>query len=99
MTTITTRILRPDSKGRISVGAFIENGLSGFRVSVDELHRIILEPLIEKPRYPHSKMKGCDLKTLLENNKSLSPEEAENLADDLDHIRRQQTLVRNAWES
>ncbi len=98
MTTMTARILRPDSKGRIGIGAFIEKGLSGFRVSMDELHRIILEPLIEKPRYPQSKVKGRDLQALF-HTKTLTPAEAEDFATDLDQIRRQQTPVKNKWES
>jgi len=42
------RTLRPDSKGRITLGALSE-GVSGFKVSVDIRHRIILEPLVEIP--------------------------------------------------
>ena len=42
------RTLRPDSKGRITLGSLSE-GVSGFRVSVDFQHRIILEPLVEIP--------------------------------------------------
>jgi hypothetical protein len=40
------RTLRPDSKGRITLGS-LSDGISGFRVSVDAQHRIILEPLVE----------------------------------------------------
>lgn len=42
------RTLRPDSKGRVTLGSLSE-GVSGFRVSVDLQHRIILEPLVEIP--------------------------------------------------
>ncbi len=42
------RTLRPDSKGRITLGA-LSDGISGFKVTVDDERRIILEPLIEIP--------------------------------------------------
>jgi len=42
------RTLRPDNKGRISLGRLSE-GISGFKVTIDEGHRIILEPLVEIP--------------------------------------------------
>jgi|GEM_PF-3148470 len=38
--------LRPDSKGRITLGKLAQ-GVSGFNVKVDAQHRIILEPLVE----------------------------------------------------
>ena len=44
------RTVRPDSKGRITLGA-LSNGVSGFRLSVDPQHRIILEPLVEIPAH------------------------------------------------
>jgi hypothetical protein len=42
------RTLRPDSKGRISLG-HLASSVSGFKMAVDEQHRIILEPLVEIP--------------------------------------------------
>jgi len=42
------RILRPDSKGRITLGALAAD-ISGFAVTVTKDHRIILDPLIEIP--------------------------------------------------
>jgi len=44
------RTLRPDAKGRISLGSLSE-GVSGFKVTVDKQHRIILEPLVEIPAH------------------------------------------------
>jgi hypothetical protein len=44
------RILRPDSKGRITLGVLSE-GMSGFKLTVDSQHRIILEPLMEIPAH------------------------------------------------
>lgn len=49
MTAATLKTLRPDSKGRISIGFFIQKGVSGFHAHVDKNHRIILEPLAEIP--------------------------------------------------
>jgi len=40
--------LRPDSKGRITLGK-LAIGISGFSVEVDMKNRIILEPLVEIP--------------------------------------------------
>ena len=40
------RTLRPDSKGRITLGS-LSDGVSGFRMTIDTQHRIILEPLVE----------------------------------------------------
>lgn len=42
------RILRPDSKGRITLGD-LAKGVSGFRVHVDDQQRIVLEPYVEIP--------------------------------------------------
>lgn len=42
------KILRPDSKGRITLGNLAE-GISGFSVSCDKDHKIILEPYVEIP--------------------------------------------------
>lgn len=40
--------IKPDVKGRIYLGKLAE-GVSGFTVTVDKHHRIILEPLVEIP--------------------------------------------------
>jgi len=42
------KTLRPDSKGRITLGKLSE-GVSGFKMTVDKQERIILEPLVEIP--------------------------------------------------
>lgn len=42
------KVVRPDSKGRITLGE-LANGISSFRVSQDKNHRIILDPFIEIP--------------------------------------------------
>lgn len=41
-------IVRPDSKGRITLGA-LAKGVSSFRVHVDAQQRIVLEPFAEIP--------------------------------------------------
>jgi hypothetical protein len=41
-------VLRPDSKGRITLGKLAQ-GISGFHVEQDEEGRIILEPCVEIP--------------------------------------------------
>jgi len=40
--------LRPDAKGRITLGA-LADGVSSFRATVDSAGRIILEPFAEVP--------------------------------------------------
>ena len=40
--------LRPDAKGRITLGAWVK-GVSSLRVTRDKHHRIILEPFTEIP--------------------------------------------------
>jgi len=42
------KVLRPDSKGRITLGKLAQ-GVSSFRVSIDNRQRIILEPYSEIP--------------------------------------------------
>ena len=42
------KILRPDAKGRVTLGALAE-GVSGFAVTVRSDHKIILEPYAEIP--------------------------------------------------
>ena len=49
MRTIASKTIRPDSKGRICIGMFIANDVTGFRAHVDKKHRIILEPFAEIP--------------------------------------------------
>jgi hypothetical protein len=44
------KTLRPDSKGRITLGC-LSDGVSGFKMTVDRNHRIILEPLVEIPAH------------------------------------------------
>jgi hypothetical protein len=41
-------IVRPDSKGRIALGAFAK-GVSSFRVHKEESGRVVLEPFVEIP--------------------------------------------------
>lgn len=43
-----SRHIKPDMKGRIYLGKLTE-GVSGFAVTVDKHHRIILDPLVEIP--------------------------------------------------
>jgi hypothetical protein len=50
MQTQPLRTVRPDAKGRITLGKFAE-GVSGFNVSLDRDNRIILEPLVEIPAH------------------------------------------------
>lgn len=45
---MTLRMVRPDSKGRITLGRLAE-GVSGFSVTETEDHKIILEPYTEIP--------------------------------------------------
>ena len=42
------QILRPDTKGRISLGKYAQ-GISSFHVVIDLQNRIILEPHVEIP--------------------------------------------------
>jgi hypothetical protein len=42
------KMLRPDSKGRITLG-HLADGVSGFSMQVTEDHKIILEPYTEIP--------------------------------------------------
>ncbi len=45
---LSEKVLRPDSKGRISLGK-LARGVSSFRVTVDDCQRIVLEPYAEVP--------------------------------------------------
>ena len=53
--------IKPDTKGRIYLGKLTE-GVSGFAVTVDKHHRIILDPLVEIP---------ASEKSLIENKEAL----------------------------
>ena len=44
----STKVLRPDSKGRISLGK-LARGVSSFRATIDDQQRIVLEPYAEVP--------------------------------------------------
>ena len=48
MSNSQTQTVRPDSKGRISLGTF-SKGVSGYRVHKEKDGRLILEPLAEIP--------------------------------------------------
>jgi len=65
---ILTRKVRPDSKGRITLGALAKD-VSGYQVSVEENGRVILEPLVEIPAqekwvFENPKVKAALLKGL-----------------------------------
>lgn len=45
---MTTAVLRPDTKGRISLGK-LAYGVSGFAINADDPHHIVLTPLVEIP--------------------------------------------------
>lgn len=57
-----SKMLRPDAKGRITLGPLAE-GVSGFSVTVTEDHKIVLEPFSEIPTRE---------KWLYENKKALA---------------------------
>jgi hypothetical protein len=48
MLNVTPKTLRPDTKGRVTLGKLAE-GISSFQVSVDQQNRIILMPFVEIP--------------------------------------------------
>lgn len=48
MKNLQIKMIRPDTKGRIALGKLAE-GVSRFRVIVDDERRIILEPMVEIP--------------------------------------------------
>lgn len=93
------RIARPDSKGRVGLGAFMPEGVSGFRVHTDSEHRIILEPLIEKSLHVKSKLKVSDLASFSQTLPTLSPQEKADFQADLKRIRCRQSPVSNPWVS
>ena len=45
---LAEKVLRPDSKGRITLGE-LARGVSSFRVTLDDRQRIVLEPYVEIP--------------------------------------------------
>lgn len=45
------KILRPDSKGRITLGPVLTQGVSGFKITETKDHKIILEPYAEIPAH------------------------------------------------
>ena len=47
---LQTKTVRPDNKGRITLGDLAKN-ISGFRLTIDAKHRIILEPMVEVPAH------------------------------------------------
>jgi len=55
------KMLRPDSKGRVTLG-HLADGVSGFSVTITDDHKIILEPYSEIPSRE---------KWLFENKKAL----------------------------
>jgi len=57
------KMVRPDSKGRITLGR-LAAGISGFSVTVDKGNKIILEPYAEIPQKSLCVKNGC-LKTKL----------------------------------
>ncbi len=48
MTTLSSKTVHPDSKGRIALGS-LTKGISSFGVTTDKEGRIILEPYVEIP--------------------------------------------------
>ena len=48
MRTSQIKLVRPDAKGKITLGA-LAKGISGFTVTQDKDNRIILVPLVEIP--------------------------------------------------
>jgi hypothetical protein len=49
MATSSNRVLRPDKKGRITLGKFARPDVSGYQVKSYEDGRIVLEPVVEIP--------------------------------------------------
>jgi len=45
---MNVKMLRPDSKGRITLG-HLADGVSGFQVTISKNHNIILKPFSEVP--------------------------------------------------
>jgi hypothetical protein len=59
---LVEKVVRPDSKGRICLGQ-LAKGVSSFRLTVDDEHRIVLVPYSEIPSRE---------KWLLENTEALA---------------------------
>jgi hypothetical protein len=68
------KTVRPDSKGRITLGNLAE-GVSSYIVSQDEHSRIILEPLVE---IPASEKWLYENKTSLKKNKKSLKDSADD---------------------
>ena len=99
MLTVSSKIVRPDAKGRVSIGAFIHAGVSGFRLSMDQSERIILEPLVEKTRQTRSQLTVADLSAFMKTLPALSSEEKQSWIADIKKGRKSQSQPRNRWES
>lgn len=57
--------VRPDSKGRIALGAFAK-GVSSFRVHKEEGGRVVLEPFVEIPEREHWLYKNPEALAMVE---------------------------------
>jgi hypothetical protein len=49
MTLKALKLVRPDAKGRIPLGPSLTQGVSSYSVTIEDNHRIILEPNVEIP--------------------------------------------------
>ncbi len=79
MTTTAQKFVRPDNKGRITLGRLAE-GVSRFSIVEDKKnHRIILEPLIEIPM--HEKWLFDNHAALNKVEKGLKDSAAKRLVD------------------
>jgi hypothetical protein len=45
------KIVRPDAKGRVTLGHELTRGISGYLVTETEDHKLILEPQVEIPAH------------------------------------------------
>ena len=57
--------VRPDAKGRITLGA-LAKGVSSFRVQQEKGGKIVLEPFVEIPAHEHWILKNPDALAKLE---------------------------------
>ena len=96
---VAARIVRPDAKGRIGIAAFIPEGSSGFRIFLDTQHRIILDPLVEKPLYPRSNLKVKDLPEFVKKLPKFTAEESLSFEEDVKKARPFPIVPRNVWDS
>jgi hypothetical protein len=46
---MSAKLVRPDSKGRISLGHYIAEGVSAYSITESKDHKLILEPYVEMP--------------------------------------------------